>query len=180
MLTTPGLAHSEVIYLTVKRACGTCASATLGRPLPIVLNGLRFVESIPVTLGRPSAPQSSCPRFARLLCLGTYASSRFANPSLSNDSAPPLCRLPQSCLRSYMKIGKSLQRVAHTLNRPRRSRRHSWWHIRPVIHKVLGEVRSLSMARKFVERAIIVAFRNCAREDLERVFCAAGPVGFSN
>jgi len=49
-----------------------------------------------------------------------------------------------------------------------------------VIHKVLGEVRNSSMARKFVERAIIVAFRNCAREDLERVFCAAGPVGFSN
>src|ERR1039457_6895242 len=48
---------------------------------------------------RPSAPQSSCPRFARSQSHETQVSSRYANPSLSSDSAPLPCHLPQSCLR---------------------------------------------------------------------------------
>ncbi len=53
-----------------------------------------------VVRDRPSAPRSSCWRFARSQSRETPASFRFVHPWQSSGSAPRLCRLPQSCLQS--------------------------------------------------------------------------------
>jgi hypothetical protein len=81
--------------------------------------------------GRDSPDDDAAERKPLPVC-ESVAVQRFRTTTLSSSAiTSSICT---------WQIGKSLQRAAHILNRSRRPGRHSWRHIRPVIHEVCGEV----------------------------------------